>query len=489
MNKKKTIPKATKPIIWEYHFRRCHMDLITDIEAEQRIISALLHSENACIEIFTTVDEDDFYRPVNRNVFLLAKSLYGRGVKPTYVEVIKEGIELGFLSDRNNREDLSRIAEQYIDEENTGYWTDRVRQASKGRKAQNLLFRCREEIQQKNINVPEFIRRTGANFMALAMDADSESIDSGREVAALGEKLVAENVEKWRKLQDDAKSQGQQPLEGVSTGLAKLDGLTLGYKPGDLIILGAQTGHGKTAFALNTAMAACVDGKKPLLYVNTEMSKKQIAYRWGAILSQIPLQKIRTGSLTNGELLQVQTCYRMLSESGFYTSYMPNLTPDKLQILARKAKLQYGIELLILDYVGRMEKADPKLQEWQVLSGIVKTQKLLAQNLDIACMVLVQLNEDGSLQGAKQMKNECDLMLKLLPQCPDLKDGEAVQSAQDKHQRKYGKRYEPFNYRLWVDKSRDSESGISIPLVFDLERQVIRQAAEQSWSDIARASE
>ena len=50
-----------------------------------------------------------------------------------------------------------------------------------------------------------------------------------------------------------------------------------------------------------------------------------------------------------------------------------------------------------------------------MLEQIVKSQKILAQNLDIACMILVQLNEDGSLQGAKRMKNECDLMLKLVP--------------------------------------------------------------------------
>ena len=165
-------------------------------------------------------------------------------------------------------------------------------------------------------------------------------------------------------------------------------------------------------------------------------------------MSQVPLQKIRTGSLTNGELTQVQTGLEIFSKSNFYTSYMPNLTPAKLQTLARKAKLQHNIEMLILDYVGRMEKADPKLQEWQVLEQIIKTQKILAQNLDIACMVLVQLNEDGSLQGAKRMKNECDLMLKLIPV-----DSDQTQKIRDYHH----KQYENFNYRLFVDKSRDSQ--------------------------------
>ncbi len=445
------------------------MELITDVEAEQRIISALLHSENACIETFTLISEDDFYGPINRDLFLLTKSLYGRGVRPTYVEVLKEGIELGFLADRSIREEVQHISIQYIDDVNNGYWIDRVKQASKGRKAQRLIIRYHEEIQQANVDVTDFIERIGSDFMALSIDSGTEQIETGEDIATYGEKLVTENVEKWRKAQEDAKSPGQTPLEGVPTGLPILNNLTLGYKPGDLIILGAQTGHGKTAFALNTAMAASVDGKKSLLYINTEMSRKQIAYRWGAILSQIPLQKIRAGSLTNGELHQVLSCYKMLVDSGFYTQYEPNLTPDKLQTLARRAKLQHKTELLIVDYIGRMDKQVKGMDEWQVLEQIVKTQKILAQNLNLACMVLIQLNPDGTLQGAKRMKNECDLMLKLIP--VDKDQAEQIRTF-------HKKQYEEFNYRIFIDKSRDSIAGIDIPIIFDKQRQQIREANE-----------
>lgn len=461
------------------------MDLITDIEAEQRVLSCILHSDNACAEALTVLDESDFHRPVNQSTFALTKALYKRGVRPTLVEVTKEGHSLGIISTPADIADLRYIAEQYIDDENIGYWQDRVKKAAKGRKAQNLLLRYGNEVGNEKLDIDRFIQRAGSDFMALAMDSETEKIETGADIAEYGKQLVTANVEKWRKMQEDAKTQGEIPLEGTPTGLKKLDSLTMGYKPGDLIILGAQTGHGKTAFALNTVNAVCVDHQKPLFYVNTEMSKKQVAYRMGAILSQIELQVIRSGALTNGELSQVNTSYDLLACSSFTTTNIPNLTPDKLQTMAQKAKLQFGTELLILDYVGRMDKRSNKqLQEWQMLEDTVKACKLLAQNLDMAVMVLVQLNEDGSLQGAKRMKNECDLMMKLLPMCDDLKDPAEVEAAQSKYQNKYKKVYEPFNYRLWVDKSRDSEAGISIPLVFDLERQQIREAKclEKIWN-------
>jgi len=452
------------------------MNLITDIEAEQRVLSCILHSDSACAEALTELSENDFYRPVNKSTFAITKALYKRGVRPTPVEVIKEGRTLGFINGQEDIEELHHIAEQYIDDENIGYWQGRVRKAAKGRRAQNLLLQYSHEVDNEKIDIDRFIQRAGSEFMALAMDSDTERIETGADLAEFGKQQIAANVKKWRKMQEDAKTEGEFPLEGVPTGFKKLDDLTMGYKPGDLIILGAQTGHGKTAFALNTVNAVAVDGCKPLFYVNTEMSKKQVAYRMAAILSQLELQKIRNGSLTNGELSQVNTGYDILAYSAFHYVNIPNLTPDKLQTIAQKAKLQFNTELLILDYVGRMEKRNKNLQEWQVLEDTVKACKIMAQNLDMAVMVLVQLNEDGALQGAKRMKNECDVMLKLLPMCEDLKDTQEVEEAQKKYQYKYKKIYEPFNYRLWVDKSRDSEAGISIPLVFDLERQQIRQA-------------
>lgn len=452
------------------------MELITDIEAEQRVLSCILHSDTACAEVLTAISENEFSRQLHQDIFNIAKNLYKRGVKPGRAEIMREGMGLGLIKTAQDTDEIAHIAQQYIDDENLFYWQDRVKKAAKGRKAQNLIRQYSHEIQGKKLDVDKFISRAGTDFMQLAMDSETERIETGADLAEYGKAMVIANVEKWRRQQEEAKNPGEAPLEGVPTGLKKLDNLTMGYKPGDLIIMGAQTGHGKTAFALNTASAVCVDDNKPLFYVNTEMSKKQVSYRMAAILSQLELQKIRAGALSNEEINQVNTCYDLLACSAFHFCNIPNLTPDKLQTMAQKAKLQYGTELLILDYVGRMEKRDPKYQEWQVLEDIVKACKIMAQNLEMAVMVLVQLNEDGSLQGAKRMKNECDVMLKLFPMCDDLKDADELQAAQNKYQNKYKKAYEPFNYRLWVDKSRDSESGLSIPLVFDLERQQIREA-------------
>ncbi len=120
---------------------------------------------------------------------------------------------------------------------------------------------------------------------------------------------------------------------------------------------------------------------------------------------------------------------------------------------------------MIIDYIGRMDKIDPRLQEWQMLEQIVKTQKMLAQNLNIAVMCLVQLNPDGTLQGAKRMKNEADLLLKLAPiPREEMDENEDL------------KNYINPNYYVIVEKNRDGRSGIRLPITFDLQKQTMKDA-------------
>lgn len=451
---------------------------LRDLEAERRVLSAMMHSEVSCIEVLSSLKDSDFADETNRSVFILCSDLFARGAKPTYAEVMKQGISLGFVSSRNMSE-VQYISESFIDDRNISFWIDKVKDASKLRGAVSLLNKYNSKLQDGVKDVDSFIGEVSLGFFSLSMGGDKEGIDSPEEIAELGIALLEQRVEAYRKMEEACRILGDVPLEGVPSGFPTLDKLTLGFKPGDLIILGAQTGHGKTAFALNVAKAACLDNDFSTLYINTEMSKEQIARRWGAMLSNVAVNQIRSGSVNDEQKEKIIEGYRRLGRSKFYPVSIPNLTPHKLDVLARKAKIQKNVQLIVLDYVGRMEKFLPDMPEWQVLEQIIKKLKILAQTLEVACFVLVQLNEDGTLQGARRMKNECDLMLKLLQ--VDNETKERIES-------KYKKQYEDFDYRIYVDKSRDSESGITIPLVFDKGRQQITEAKEKAdvWDGYER---
>lgn len=439
-------------------------ELLYDAESERRVLSSMLHSEDACIEAHTSLLTADFYNPKHATIFELLCSLYEREIRPTFVELIKEAHSLGLLTNPKDVDELKYILEHYIDDENINYWVKKVKDKSRLRRFELFLRKSYQRLaEQTETEVEQVLMEAEeelTNLTALEID---DRVDTPLDVAKLGYDEVERRFLRFKEIKE--KHKGVLPLDGLPTGFDNLNHITLGYKPGDLIILGAQTGHGKTAFALHTAKATAVETGKNILYLNTEMSREQVALRWGSILSGIEHDRIRTGDINETELSLIFSGYSRLRESGFYSYPCPNLTPEKTISIARKFKAQKNIDMMIVDYVGRMEKHDTKLQEWQILEQIVKTQKLLAQNLNIAVMCLVQLNPDGSLQGAKRMKNECDLMLKLHPiPREELEENEEL------------KKYLNPNYYILIEKNRDGRSGVRIPINFDMQKQIMKDA-------------
>jgi len=445
------------------------MKPIADQESEHRVISSMLHSETACVEALNDLIDNDFSDPFARSVFQLTDSLYRQGTRPTPVEILKEGMKLGFLEGKKDHDRLQEIITAYIDDGNIGYWVGKVQESSKGRKAQQLLAKFSTAITDKGADINSLVTDMGSEFFNLSLESSASKIDTGKDLAEYACDLVDQKVAKYRENVEACRVLGTVPLDGVSTGLPDLDRLTLGYKPGDLILMAAQTGHGKTAFALHTSNAVCVQqNNNHMLYVNTEMSRAQIVFRWGAILANVPMHQIRSGSLTDQQVIEVKKAYRTkLADSGFLAAHEPNLTPRRLETVTKKMKMQHDIKLMVLDYVGRMDTSG-KMDEWQVLYQIIKSQKIMAQNLNIACMVLVQLNSDGTLQGAKRMKNESDIMMRF-----ELVDKPDKVTDIEKYRKK---KFEEYNSYIFLEKSRDSASGIYIPICFDRDKQQMRQA-------------
>ncbi len=447
-------------VLWE----GLEKELLFDLESERRVLSSMMHSEEACIEGYSTLSSADFYSPKHGTIFELICSLFDREIRPTYVELLKEGHSLGIFTNPRDLEEIKYIAEHYIDDENVKYWISRVKDKSRLRKYESFLRTSYQKLNEEMDREAEQILMEAeeelTNLTALEID---DRIDTPEDMSRLGYEEVERRFIRYKEIQEIHK--GVLPLDGLPTGFDNLNHITLGYKQGDLIILGAQTGHGKTAFALHTAKEVAVNSQHNVLYLNTEMSRQQIALRWGAMLSAIDHDRIRSGNISETELSIIFNSYSRLRQSGFYSYTCPNLTPEKTISIARKFRVQKKIDLMIIDYIGRMDKIDPRLQEWQMLEQIVKTQKMLAQNLNIAVMCLVQLNPDGTLQGAKRMKNEADLLLKLAPIPKDeMDDNEDL------------KNYINPNYYVIVEKNRDGRSGIRLPITFDLQKQTMKDA-------------
>lgn len=330
-------------------------ELLFDLESERRVLSAMLHAESACIEAYNSLRAAEFFSPLHATVFELVTSLYEREINPTFVELIKEGHSLGVFTNQQDIDEISYIAEHYIDDENVLYWIKRVKDKSRLRRFEMFLRKnyqlLKEEADQDVEQTLMQAEEELTNLTALEID---DRVDSPGDLARLGYEEVERRFLRYKEIKETHK--GVIPLDGLPTGFDSLNKITLGYKPGDLIILGAQTGHGKTSFALHTAASIAIKERYNVIYLNTEMSREQIALRWGSILSGIEHDRVRSGEINESELSRILNAYSRLGDSGFYSYPCPNLTPEKTVSIARKFKAQKSVDMMIVDYVGRMEK-------------------------------------------------------------------------------------------------------------------------------------
>src|SRR5699024_8538856 len=204
---------------------------------------------------------------------------------------------------------------------------------------------------------------------------------------------------------------------GVTIGLPSLDEVFNGAQGGDLIMIAAKTGVGKTAFAINLARIFSIYQKHTGYYANTEMSEDEMLSRLLAPVANVKTNEMLTGRFegTQQEVdAKVDRATRVVDrykDSNLIFSRIAYLPLYKLTGLTRQIKRMYGkLDYLIVDYVGRMEVDDNK-NLWDELYRITKGLKQLAVELDIPIFMLAQRNEDGFIEGAKKMRNECDGVL------------------------------------------------------------------------------
>jgi len=413
-----------------------------DIESERSIIAAMLSSEESMIETCSTMQTDDFYEPKHIAMFDILSGLYVRAVKPTFLEMLKEGVKQGTFSTIEDREYAKQTIGFHVSTVSLPYWFKNVKDKQRLRSLRSVMMGLSEELKQPAIDVDELIQRTSKNIAEL-ITITTEQIDTGADLAKLGREAIEERMS----------HKGE--LHGISTGIQKLNRLTNGWKDGDLILLTAESGKGKTAFAQNFIASGCFVHEAPTLYANSEMSKKQVIMRFASMVSSVDADRIKYGEISEEEKQQIFTNMEIIERAPFYHYPCPALNLNKLVSMIRKLHVQKGIKLVVLDYIGRMDTSKDA-KEWEALSQICKTLKTIAQELEIAVIVLAQLTEDGALQAAKRMRNEADILIKLLPMTED----EKVEALSQ------GFKIHP-DYFVFLDKNRDGQGEVKIPVKFD----------------------
>ena len=205
---------------------------------------------------------------------------------------------------------------------------------------------------------------------------------------------------------------------GVPISITNLQKQTNGWRKSNLIILAARPAMGKTAVGLDYAFHPA-SKNIPVGFFSLEMTGKELASRLMSKISHISSQKINNNIIDTFELSALRNDVKTFKGYPLYIDDTPALSIQRLRSKALRMKREYGIQLLVIDYLQLMDGADSKDNREQEISKISRGLKKLAKELDIPVIALSQLSRQVEMRPSKK------------PQLSDLRDSGAIEQDAD----------------------------------------------------------
>ncbi|WP_203296673.1 replicative DNA helicase [Luteirhabdus pelagi] len=252
-------------------------------------------------------------------------------------------------------------------------------------------------------------------------------------------------IQAKKKIEEIANREG---LSGIPSGFEKVDKLTSGWQPSDLIIIAARPGMGKTALTLSMARNMAVEHNIPVAFFSLEMSSVQLITRLISSETHLSSEKLRTGNLEKHEWEQLNVKVKGLEKAPLFIDDTPSLSIFDLRAKARRLSSQHGIKLIIVDYLqlmtaGGNQKGGNREQE---ISTISRNLKALAKELNVPVIALSQLSRAVETRGGSKR-----------PLLSDLRESGAIEQDADI----VSFIYRPEYYKIdeWDDEERSPTEG------------------------------
>jgi replicative DNA helicase len=357
-----------------------------NLEAERSVLGAMLVSESALSPVIDEVKlkAEDFYLDRHRAIFACIRDLYAKS-SPTdelsVIEALKSGGELEKAGERHY---VSELAASVAAAGNAAHHARIVQENSLLRR----LLGAGQRIQQ-------WVRERDGEPRRLAEDAERLLFEVAHEEQAGDfrrvDEILHDEVDRLEKL-----STGEAELIGTPSGFRDIDGITGGFQPGNLIVVAARPGLGKSAFATNIAESVAVKTGQPVAFFSLEMSEVELAQRFIACRARIAGDRLRKGKVGQKDWPKVLRAANELEEAPLWIDDSSDLGLLDLRAKARRLHAQErsrgGLGLVIVDYLQLMRADDPRASRVEQVGQMSRGLKILARELHIPVIAVSQLS-------------------------------------------------------------------------------------------------
>jgi replicative DNA helicase len=355
--------------------------LPVNLDAERFVLGAILMDDALYIQVAGTLVPEDFSLEKHRRIFLRMSELYNRGERIDRVTVANELMKQNQLESVDGVSYLVSLDEGMPALSNLDSYVGIVKDKAVLRRiiftSQKLIDRCiigEEEPDQILASAEESLLKLG---------------ESRAQDALVNPQRILQEFEGGI----NAFLDPSKRIKGLSTGFLKLDEMTGGLHPGELVILAARPSMGKTALALNVAQHVAMHPEKQTVAVfSLEMSRESLLTRMICAGARVDQQKFRAGYLNQDERRRLAKTASELVQAPLYIDDTSGTHMMDIHAKLRRLKAEHGLSLVVIDYLQLMSGRGRYENRNQEISTISRGLKLLAKDLKVPMLVLSQLN-------------------------------------------------------------------------------------------------
>lgn len=376
-------------------------------EAEEAVIGAVLINPEAYYDVAQFLQAEDFYIHRHRWIWEVFHRLHERRVPIDFLTVSEELSQLGQLAEAGGPAYLAAL----INNVPTSLHAEAY-----GHIVEETAVRRRMLAAANEIAKLAYQEETGIEAV---MD------EAEKAVFGVSERRMTRDLQSIRQVLSDyydridQLSQRGEDIFGVPTGFIDLDRLLGGLQPSDFLIIAGRPGTGKTAFMLSAAKNAAQTHKKHVGIFSLEMSNEQLVQRLIAQETGIDTHRLRTGKLNEEEWPVFTHAIEVLSDAHIFLDDTPGLTPLQLRTKCRRLHLEFGLDLIIVDYLQLMSGGIRSENRVQEVSYISRNMKILARELNVPVLAAAQLSRAIEQRADKE------------PQLSDLRESGSLEQDSD----------------------------------------------------------
>ena len=378
-------------------------ELPYNAQAEQAVLGSALLSRECLYTVFSRLNEEDFFVGKHQLIYRAIKNLFDKQTPVDVLTTTEELMNMKELETIGGVEYLQQCADAMVALSSIDYYINIVNDQAVLRR---LIQTCRDidaaYLSEEITDVNEFI----ANSETTLKDA----VEKRRVAEFKKAKDVAEEVKLNIETPQEVKTDG---VSGLTTGFDRLNKITQGFHPGDMIIVAARPSVGKTALALNFAYRAAKRTNKPIAIFSLEMPAEALIKRLIGVESAVSLTKITTGNLVGVERAKVANAIYKIGSLPIYIDDSPN--GKLMDIIAKSRNLQANepeLGMIIVDYLGLVTTGSTSKGSDSRQEEVRKTSlalKALARELQVPIIVVSQLSRDVEKRGENKRPILSDL--------------------------------------------------------------------------------